>query len=173
MTRDQNLDLDLVIDEAIQDLLAGEPRRVTGPSVRAAALAESRRTFSGSSFLALAAAVVLLIGGVLFVRSPRPGSPVPSPGAPRAVATLRAESSEAIDHGLTSKSAARLGFARRPLSAQDSTDADYGVALLVVHGLTPPEPLRTQRLEPESIELAGLALTPLSIPTLSTEQEHR
>ena len=172
MNVDPKDDLDRAIDEALASMVQGEPRRVSGASVRQAA------GESGGFRLPvwLAVVAILIVGLGVFVnrrhrvalpsasvarstepRAPVEASPTPSPGA-----------SPAERVALTASAASKR------VQVQTTTEPRYeGLPRLAIASIADPEPLRPDALDPRPIQIPGIDIAPLSIPGLSDQPEHK
>lgn len=171
--------LDVRIDEALAEMMAGEPRRVSGATVRAAIEAESRPSaFRVGPWLALAATLVVSFAYVLASRSTSPAGSIDA-SASHAGATpgMRAETTPASAGGpavlvaatsvATGSSISRRGAATRVSMREDAP----AFPRLDVALLDRPEPLAFGVIEADALVVARMDIAPLLLTTLNHEQE--
>jgi hypothetical protein len=167
MNADRNDSIDHAIDEVLASMVQGEPRRVSGPSVRQAA-GEGRL---GPVFLKYRAPL-----------APAPSSAARSTEGPAPV-EVRATSSPAFIPAarvaLTSPASSNAGApggapAGKGLRARTTTEAPYeGLPRLTVASIDLPEPLSPRPLDADPIRIPRIEIAPLAISGLSNEQEHK
>ena len=156
--------IDRAIDEALASMVGGEPRRVSASSVRRA-MGESRGS-KVPMWLAAAAMIVAALGVALRNDAPSPAPlaarSTPSPGvAPSSAPTPFPAPPE-------------VRAAARPPGDTMTTEPVYeGLPRLEVAWIDLPPPLTTSRLGAEPIHIPGIEITPLSLPSLSNEQEFK
>jgi hypothetical protein len=187
---DHRDEIDRAIDEALAAAVAGEPRRVTGASVRGAA-AEPRRSLIPWW---LGVAAVLLVGltlglldrlavgpppamvsgpigpGIPTKESPQ-NAPSPSPVAVAEVAS-GTPTHPTVAHG--------RGVPRRRVDAgllagkpEYAPGYSYeGLPRLTIASLDLPEPLVPGELEAQGLRIPAIEIAPLSVSSLSNEYEH-
>ena len=166
-------DLDRILDETLATMVEGEPRRVSGASVRRAA--GKRSGFAIPMWLA--AAAVLIVGVIVASKSRAPVQEAParvaralpssSPNEPGPAPSPAAE--KPADH-----SPVRTNM--RVARATTTEPAYEGLPRLTIQSIDAPEPLTTAGLAGnQPIQLQRIEITPLSISTLSNEnhQEHQ
>lgn len=172
MTAHPNDDLDRAIDEVLASMVQGEPRRVSGPSVRQVVLAGGRSTLP--VWLALAAVLVVGIAVALTARAPREGSPsgvARSVRSPHPVEVRSVPSPEAARGTILAS-----GRAARPdrLTVAATTEPVYeGLPRLTIASIDLPEPLFTSRLAADPIQIPSIDIPPLSVSALSPESENK
>lgn len=171
MNVDPRDDLDRAIDQTLASMLGGEPRRVTGASVRQA-MGESsgvRRPL----WLAAAAALIAALGvSLLKDRAPvAPASAARSTESP-APAEVRVPSPSG------SIPAARVAPAGLPRPAREGSgfqvtaEGPYeGLPRLTIASIALPEPLSGSPLDSDPIRIPRIEIAPLSISGLSNEPE--
>ena len=161
-------DLDRVIDETLASMVADQPRRVGAASVRRA-MGEGR----GSNlpmWLAVAAALIVGVGLVLKERAP-----IDIDKAPLASRSTPSSSSVEVPNPPSTNPVQVATGAQAPpprskaLVLADTTDE--GLPRLIA-AIEVPEPLSTAPLLAEPIQIPGIEIAPISVSTLSTEQEH-
>jgi len=169
MTADPTRDLDRVLDEALASMVAGEPRGVSGASVRQA-MGESRN-FRVPVWLAAAAVLIALLG--VSVRKDRAFiTPDRAAVARSTPAPVTAELRPAPSVVATENSrglSANLASAKRVYVPTTTEPVYEGLPRLRVDSIDLPEPLRTDRLAADPIRVPGLEIAPLTVSTLSSE----
>ena len=160
--RNEGDSIDELIDTVIAESLSGKPR-VTGESIRAAALARKR------SWLPVWAAVaaILVIGFVIGRRSNEAVGPVRTAGAPPRPSV---ESSPAADpNGPPSESPSMPGVARTARTSPTETEKNgepyAGLPRLDIAPIEAPNPLTTSAIDAATLIIPRIEITPL--PTLS------
>ncbi len=171
MNADPKDDLDRVIDDTLASMVGGEPRQVSAASVRHAL--EADRRFTLPLWLAVAAVLVVSLGVVLRGRAPTTESPVgvalvPSP-APMAVRLTRSS-----EPGPAPNTTPRPAAGSRHSRVATTTEPVYeGLPRLTIASIESPEPLRPAWMTDDPIRISSLEIAPLSVSTLSNEQEHK
>ena len=159
MTLDPRDDIERAIDEVLASVVGGEPRRVNAASVRKV-MAERR---SSRLPVWIAAAAVLVVGLAVTLREQGPIGRAPASVA-RSV-----EVSAPVEARPTPPSA--------PIQAGQVAPAlniPYeGLPRLTIASIDLPEPLFTSRLDADPIRIARIEIAPLSVASLSNEQEHK
>ena len=172
MNVDPKDDLDRAIDDTLASMVGGEPRRVSAASVRQAM--EADRGFTLPVWLGVAAVLVVSLGVALRGRAPATESPVgvarlvPSPAPTEVRPTRSPEPGPAP--GTTPRPAAESRHSR----AATTTEPVYeGLPRLTIASIEPPEPLRPVRMTDDPLRISTLEIAPLSVSTLSNDQEHK
>jgi hypothetical protein len=169
MTLDPGNDLDRAIDEVLASVVAGEPRRVSGTSVRQA-LNESR---ASRIPMWLAVAAMLLVGFAVTLKNRTPIAPAPASVARSTGTVGPSEARSAHSPGPIQLMNRVAGNAARPRSARTTADLPYeGLPRLVFAPIEPPVPLSTISLEAGAIQIPHIEIAPLFVSSLSIEPEH-
>ena len=172
MTLDPRDDIDRAVEEVLASVVAGEPRRVNAASVRKV-MAERR---SSRLPVWLAAAAVLVVGLAVGLRELAPvvGAPVSVARSVEAPAPVEVRPTPSPDSLQTTRTALARSTASRRLTVATTTDPLYeGLPRLTIASIVLPEPLFTSRLEADPIQTPRIEIAPLSVASLSTEQEHK
>ena len=166
-------DLDRAIDEALQSMMAGEPQRVDAATVRAA-LEPRRRS---SIPLWFAAAAVLVVGLLLILRSPaRPTqTPTASIDRPQGASVVSPRTGPPTEITLTpSREEPKISRTARSRVIPEPIEPDYeGLPRLAIASLDTPTPLVTSGLEASSLVIPNLQIAPLTVSTLTTENDNK
>jgi hypothetical protein len=170
MNRMPETEIERTIDEALAAMVEGEPRRVSGASVRRA-MGESR----GSRFpvwLAAAAVLVMAIGVALKGVAPPPPAPIVTRStAVRAPLEVRLGPSPGPD--LPTRITGESPAGSRRLRVRTTNDPPYeGLPRLTIASIDLPEPLFTLGLGADPIQISLLEIAPLPVSSLSNEQEN-
>ncbi len=161
--------LDHHIDEALASMVGGEPRGVIAASVRQAI--EERRS-SRPAWLALAAVLVVALGVALKDRAPVGQPPVPV--ARSAEAPAPDEARPAPSANPTPAAAVAASPTSRRVRVQGATGGPYeGLPRLTIALIDLPEPLSAGVIDAGPIQIPRIEIAPLSISSLSNEQEHK
>lgn len=168
MTPDPKEAIERAIDEALASVVSGEPRRVNAASVRKA-MAENR---SPRIPVWLAVAAVLVVGFAITVRERESSEKTPKAGTrlgePRVASEPRAARS--LEPMPVEGSAVRKTTSRPHVEV--TPDGNYeGLPRLTIASIELPKPLSTSRLEADAIQTPPLEIAPLSVSSLSIEQE--
>jgi hypothetical protein len=172
MSADRNDPIDRAIDEALASMVSGEPRRVSGVSVRQAA-GESRRS-SIPMWLAAAAVLIVALTVALEGRAPVAVTPagvaqvVPSP-APVEVRSMPSTEPTEVRRPTPSPAAASRGA----IVATTTEPVYEGLPRLTIASIDPPEPLRPERIAAEPLQVPQIEIAPLAVSSLYNEQEHK
>ena len=158
MTLDPRDDIERAIDEVLASVVAGEPRRVNAASVRKV-MAERR---SSRLPVWLAAAAVLVVGLAVGLREQAHIGRTPA--------------SVARSAEVPAPAVARPTPPLAPIQAGQVAPAlniPYeGLPRLTIAAIDLPEPLFTSRLDASPIQTPRIEIAPLSVASLSNEQEH-
>ncbi len=172
MKADPKDDLDRAIDEVLASMVGGEPQRVSAASVRQAM--EADRGFTLPLWLAVAAVLVVSLGLVLRGRAPATESPV---GVARLVpspATIEVRPTRSPEPGPAPRTTPRPAAGSRHSRAATTTEPVYeGLPRLTIASIESPEPLRPAWMTDDPIRISTLEIAPLSVSTLSNEQEQK
>lgn len=172
MNADPKDDLDRVIDDTLASMVRGEPLRVSAASVRQAL--EADRGLGVPLWLAVAAVLVVSLGVVLRGRAPATESPV---GVARLVPSptpLEVQPTRSPEPGPASSPTRRPGAGSRPSRAATTNEPVYeGLPRLTIASIESPEPLRPAGMTDDPLRISTLEIAPLSVSTLSNEQEHK
>jgi hypothetical protein len=172
MNIEENDPVDRAIDEALASMVGGEPRRLSGASIRQAA-GESRRS---SLPMWLAAAAGLIVALALALKGHAPvletsvgvAQAVPSPAPVEVRSTPSPESTQALPTTLA------LAAASRPSVVPTTTEPVYeGLPRLAIASIDLPEPLRPARIDADPLQVPRIEIAPLAVSSLSNEQEHK
>jgi len=171
MNADRNDQIDRVLDEVLASMVQGEPRRVSGASVRQAV--GEGRGFKLPVWLIAAAVLVVALGVVLKGRAPATEVPIvaqsvpsPSPAEVRSAPSPNTHQGKGATPGRT-MTASRTTFVL-------TAEAPYeGLPRLTIASIDPLEPLSTGRLSADPILIPRIEIPPLSVSTLSTEPENK
>lgn len=169
MNVDPKDDLDRAIDETLASMLEGEPRQVSGASVRRA-MGRSARS-SLPVWLAVAAVLIVALTVAL------PGrAPVESPrqSAARVVtpsASIEPRSASSEPAPAPSATPSRVASVRSRVAM--TTEPVYeGLPRLTIDSIEPPQPLRPARIADEPLRIPTLETPPLAVSGLSNEPDH-
>ncbi len=164
-------ELDRAIDEVLASMVGGEPRQVSGASIRVAA---DRRRPSLSMWLAAAAVLVVALGVALKEQRPLTpeGESASKTEAPHGVEPHASPSAEPGPSIQTVRT--RRAPVRRDRPVQVFTEGSpEGLPRLLIASIDLPEPLRTSPIDADPIQIPRIEIAPLSVSSLSTEQEHK
>lgn len=167
MNKEEMDPLDRAIDETLASMVQGEPRRVSGPSLRK--MAGEGRVLRLPAWLAVAAILVVAVGVALKERAPVAApvglaQSVPSP-APTDVLSSPSPLPTQAPRLIPAKGSRRLAVA-------SATEAVYeGLPPLRVATMEPLEPLGLSPLDAIPVDIPRIEIAPLSVSSLSNEQE--
>jgi len=172
MNVDPKDDLDRAIDEALASMVQGEPRRVSGASVRQA-VGEGRRS-NLPVWLALAAVLIVGLAVALTARAPLEESPAGVAQSVRPPGPIEVRSAPSLDAaGGTILASGRAATPDRLTVATTTEPAYEGLPRLTIASIDLPEPLSTSGLAADPIRIPTIDIPPLSVATLSTEPENK
>lgn len=175
-------EIDRAIEEALSAAVSGEPLRVDATSVRRGLL-ESR----GSTLpVWLAVAAVLIVGiGVTFrerkevAEPPAIASRNPSGAAPQNAVSPSPAAGTSLVSGNTARPLATNPPPRSPQRRiaegrfeKGGEELYEGLPRLSIASLDAPEALRPEALGAEVLVIPAIEIAPLSVSSLSNEQEH-
>ncbi len=174
MNRMPENEIERAIDEVLATMVEGEPRLVSGASVRRA-MGESRRPLLPRWFQAVAAVLVVGVSVALLGRTMVEMAPdvvvrstvAPPPGVIRPLQSNSPATEETASSDLLSSKRSRSA---RP---DPAFDPPYeGLPRLTVASIDLPEPLFTIRLGADPIQISLLEIAPLSVSSRPNEQEN-
>jgi hypothetical protein len=168
-----NDDLDRILDETLASMVEGEPLRVSGSSVRHAV--GKRHGFALPMWLA--AAAVLIVGLVVASRSrvAEPETPARIASAVPSLSPAEPLPAPSLNISPADLAPAQPAASTRFVRATTTEPVYEGLPRLTIYPIELPEPLTTARLVGEPIQLQSIDIAPLSVSTLSNEnnQEHQ
>lgn len=165
-------DLDRAINATLASMVGGEPRRVSAASVRQA-MGENRGR-ALPLWLAVAAVLVVSLGVVLRGSAPAPESPVGVARLIPAPAPVEVRPTRSPEPGAAPSTTPRPAAGSRHSSAATTTEPVYeGLPRLSIASIESPEPLRPAGMTDDPLRISTLEIAPLSVSTLSNEQEHK
>ncbi len=170
MTVDRNDPIDRLLDEALASMVQGEPRRVSGPSVRQA-VGESR-PWSLPVWLAVAAVLILALTVVLKRRAPVAVTPVGVAQAMPSPAPVEVRSTPSPGPTPAPRTAAFPAAGPRVFAVATTTEPVYeGLPRLTIASIDPPEPLRPARIDTDPLSTSRIEIASLAVSSLSIEPE--
>ena len=170
MNADRNDPIDRVLDEALASMVQGEPRQVSGPSVRQAA-GESR-TSGLPVWLAAAAVLIVALTVALKGRAPVAVTPVGVAQAVPSPAAVEVRPMPSPEPAQAQRTTPLPAAGSRHFTVATTTEPVYeGLPRLTIASIELPEPLRPARIDADPLQISQIEIPLLAVSSLSDEPE--